>query len=82
MGSNRGSPPKVLLGKGVLEICAKFIAEHPCRSVISAYECSPVNLVNIIGTPFYKKSSGGLLLKQTMSMFIVYLRTIVGLSVF
>ena len=81
-GSNRVIPPKVLLGKGALEICTKFIAEHPCRSVISAHECSPVNLVHIIRTPFYKKTTGGLLLKQTMSMFIVYLRTIVGLCVF
>ena len=30
----RSSPPKVLLGKGVLEIYSKFTGEHPCRSVI------------------------------------------------
>ena len=31
----RGSRPGVLLGKGILKICCKFIREHPCRSAIS-----------------------------------------------
>ena len=30
----RTSPPKVFLGKGVLEICSKFTGEHLCRNVI------------------------------------------------
>ena len=33
--NNRGSYPKVFLGKGVLKICSKFTGEHPCRSAIS-----------------------------------------------
>ena len=32
----RSSPPKVFLGKSVLEICSKFTGEHVCRSVILA----------------------------------------------
>ena len=32
---DRSSPPKVLLGKGVLKICSKFTEEHPWQSVIS-----------------------------------------------
>ena len=31
----RTSTPKVLLGKGVLQICSKFTGEHPFWSVIS-----------------------------------------------
>ena len=31
----RSSPPKAFFGKGVLKIYKKFIAEHPCQSVIS-----------------------------------------------
>ena len=51
--SNRSSPPKLFLGKGVVKICYKFTGEHPCRSAISMklcnfieitlrHECSPV----------------------------------------
>ena len=29
----RSSYPEVFLGKGVLKICSKFTAEHPCRMV-------------------------------------------------
>ena len=67
------SPPKVFWGKVVLKICSKFSGEHPCRSVISIklqnnfigialrHGCSPVNLLNIFRTPFYKNRSEGLL---------------------
>ena len=30
----RSSPPKMFLGKSVLEICSKITGEHACRSVI------------------------------------------------
>ena len=71
----RSSPPEVFLGKGVLKICSKFTGEHPCRSVISIKLqsnfieitrwdwFSPVNLLHIFRTIFYKNTSGGLLLR-------------------
>ena len=71
----RRSHPEVFLGKGVLEICSKFTGEHPCRKAISIklqsnfveitlrHGCSPVNLLlHIFRTPFYKSTSGWLLL--------------------
>ena len=60
----------MFLVKGVLQICNKCTGEHPCQSVISIkllcnlieitlwHVCSPVNLLNISRTPFYKKTSG------------------------
>ena len=68
------SPPEVFFGKGVLKICSKFTAEHPCRSVIAIKllcnfieitlwsGCSPANLLHIFRTPFPKNTYGGLLL--------------------
>ena len=53
-------------------IFSKFTGEHPCRSVISItllcnfiditlrHGCSPVNLLNIFRTHFYKNNSRGL----------------------
>ena len=53
--SYRSSHPEVFRGKGVLKICSKVAAEHPCRSVSSIslfcnfieitlrHGCSPVN---------------------------------------
>ena len=32
----RSSRSEVIVGKGVLKICSRFIGEHPCRSVIIA----------------------------------------------
>ena len=70
----RCSHPDVFLGKGVLKICSKFTGDHPCRSVISIkllcnffeitlrHGCSPVTLLYIFRTPFYKNISGRLLL--------------------
>ena len=73
----RSSPPEVFLGKGILKICSKFTGEHPHQSVILIklqssfleitlrHECSPVNLLHIFRTTFYKNNSWGLLLKYT-----------------
>ena len=35
LANDRSSRLEVFLGRGILEICSKFIGEHPCRSVIS-----------------------------------------------
>ena len=51
----RSSPPEVFIGKGVLKIYSKFTGEYPCRSVISIK-------LSICRAPFYKNTSGGLLL--------------------
>ena len=69
----RSSSPEVFLRKGILKICSKFTEEHSCRSVISIkllfiditlwHGYSPVNLLHIFRTPFYKNTSGQLLLK-------------------
>ena len=70
----RSSPPEVDLRKGVLKICSKFTGEHAYRSVISrkvlcnfiqithGHGCSPVNLLHIFRTLFYRNTSGKLLL--------------------
>ena len=66
----------MLLGKGVLKICSKFTGEHPCRIAISiklqskatllnshiSIGCLSVNLLLIFKTPFFKKTTGRLLL--------------------
>ena len=63
----RSSHPEVFLGKVVLKICSKFTGEHPCRSAIFEialrHGCSPVNLLHIFRTTFFKSTSEGLLLK-------------------
>ena len=71
---SRNSRSEVLIGKGLLKIFSKFTEEHPCRSAISIklqnnffeitlwHGCSPVNLRPIFRTPFYKNTSGWLLL--------------------
>ena len=70
----RSSHTKVFLGKGILKICSKFTVEHPCWSAISIkflcnfieitiqHGCSPVYLLSIFRTPFFKNTSGWLLL--------------------
>ena len=70
----RSSHPEVFLRKGVLKICSKSTGEYPCQSVISIkllwnfieitlqYGCSPVNLLHIFRTLFFKNTSGWLLL--------------------
>ena len=70
----RSSPPEVFLGKGVLNICSKFIGKHPCRTAISIklqsnfteielrHGCSSVNSLHIFRTPFPTNTSKGLLL--------------------
>ena len=55
--------------KGVLKIYFKFTEEHPCRSVLIRtfivialwHGCSPVNLLHIIRTLFYKNTNEGLI---------------------
>ena len=59
----------------------KYTGEHPCRGVISINlqsnfieiaiqrECSPVNLLNILRSPFLKNTSGRLLLFQANWIF-------------
>ena len=63
--SIRSSRTEVFLKKGALKICSRFTGEHPCRSVISItfrHGCSPVNLLHVFRTPFFKNTSGRLLL--------------------
>ena len=67
------SPGGVLI-KRCYENISKFTEEHSCRSVISIkllssfveialqHECSPVNLLHVFRTPFYKSTSGWLFL--------------------
>ena len=64
----RKSLSQVFLGIGVLKLCRKFAGEHPCQSVISIkllcifieitlrHGCSPVNLLHIFRTAFYKST--------------------------
>ena len=71
---SRKSPPVVFLRKDVLKICSKFTGQHSYQSVISIklpcnfieialrHGCSPVNLLHVFRTPFYKNTNGGLLL--------------------
>ena len=72
----RSSPPEVFLGKGVLKICSRFTGEHPYRRGISIklsnfieialrHVCSLVNFPHNFRAPFYKNTSGGLLLYVT-----------------
>ena len=71
----RSNPLGLFLRKGVLKICSKSTGEHPCRSVISMkllcnfieitfwHGYSPLDLLYIFRTPFYKNICGGLLLE-------------------
>ena len=64
----RSKRPKVFLRKGVLKICSKFTAEHPCQSAISIkllcnfietvlwHGCSPVNLLHIFRTHIFLRT--------------------------
>ena len=70
----RSSRPEVFVGKVVLKICSKFTGEHPWQSIISIkllwnfieitlwHTCSPINLLDIFRTLFYKNTSRWLLL--------------------
>ena len=63
---NRSSRLEVFLRKCVPKICGKFTEEHPWQSVISiklqnnfikitlCHGYSPVNLLQIFGTPFLR----------------------------
>ena len=71
----RSNPLGLFLRKGVLKICSKSTGEHPCRSVISMkllcnfieitfwHGYSPLDLLYIFRTHFYKNICGGLLLE-------------------
>ena len=81
----RSSRPEVLLRKGVLKICSKFIGEHPRWSAISIklqsnfmetalrHGSSPVNWPHIFRTPFPRNTSGWLLLWMEPSSFLFLL---------
>ena len=70
----RSSHPELFLRKGVLKRCSKFTGEHLCQSVISIkmlcnfieitlrHGCSPINLLHIFRTPFFRNTNGWLLL--------------------
>ena len=72
----RSSLPELFLRKGVLKICIRVTGEHSCRSAILIklqsnfteiwlwHGCSHVNLLHIFRTPFSKKTSVWLLLKN------------------
>ena len=76
-GSIRSSPSEVFLGKGVPKICSKLTREYPCRSVILTklqsnfieitfrHGFSPLNLIHIFRTLFYRNTCGGVLLKYS-----------------
>ena len=76
-GSIRSSPPEVFLGKGVPKICSKLTREYPCRSVILTKlqsnfieitfrrGFSPLNLIHIFRTLFYRNTCGGVLLRYS-----------------
>ena len=71
----RSIAPEVLVYEGVLNICSKIAGEDPCGSVVSIIKLHgnsmeimlpdghfPVNLLNILRTPFYKNTFEELLL--------------------
>ena len=61
---NGSSHPEGFLGKGVLKISSKFTGEHPCRSLI------PIKFFSkFFRTPFYKNTSGRLLLNKHQAGF-------------
>ena len=72
--TSRISYPEMFLVKGALKICSKFIGEQSCLCVISImfqnnsiditlrHGCSPINLLHIFRTAFFKNISGWLLL--------------------
>ena len=73
----RSSRPEVFLGIGFLKICSKFTGEHPCRKQSNFIEitlrhgCSPVSLLHIFRTSFFKNTSGWLLLKDTKKIHCI-----------
>ena len=50
-------PSIVFLPKPFLKTCSKLTVEQPCRHI-----CSPVSLLHIFRTPYYKNTYGGLLI--------------------
>ena len=71
----RSSLPKVFLRKDVMKICFEFTGEYPCLSLIEItpqHGCSPLNLLHIFITPFYKNTFGGLLLNLSNFELHIY----------
>ena len=67
-------PPRGVPKKGVLKIYNKFKGEQPCRSAISLqHGCSPVNLLHVLRTPFFKNSSERELLFRMIIIAYFYL---------
>ena len=60
-GGKSSSLPEVFLGKGVLKICSKF-TWRTSMWTRDFNDSSPVNLLHIFRTSFYKSTYGGLLL--------------------
>ena len=81
--SFRNSHPGVFLGKSFLKICSKFTEKHPCRTAILIKQqrnfieitlrhgCSPVNLLHIFRTPYYKNTYGWLLLNFVLANIVL-----------
>ena len=73
----KSSHLEVFLIEGVLRICSKLTGEHSCQSVTSinllcnfinitfGHGCSPVNLLHVFRTSFFKNISGWLLLMKS-----------------
>ena len=79
---NKKQPLRGVPRKSVLKICCKFTGEHPWRGVISIkllcnfieithrHGCPPLNLLHIFRIPFFKNTSGWLLLNYAIFLFI------------
>ena len=65
---SRSNQSEVFLGKGVLKIYSKFTGKTHIEvqsnfiDITLRHGCSPVNLLHIFRTPFYKNTSGWVLL--------------------
>ena len=84
----------MFLGKGVPKICSQLTGENHCQSVISTklesnfievtlrYECSPVNLLHIFRTPYFKNTFGWLLLLTNVILcsYFIYVIYFLNLS--
>ena len=83
----RSSPPEMFFWKGILKKRSKFTGEHPCWSVISinlqsnyikitsGHGCSPVNLLCIFRTSYYRNTSEKLQLSlglETVTLFKLF----------
>ena len=79
------SYPEVFIGKDVLKIFSKFTGEHSCRrailiklqsnsiEIILWHGCSLVDLMHIFRIPFFKNTSGRLLLEISFFWKVYFL---------